>query len=104
MKTYSAARDSLFLGSTFMSIVNVVLVILSAIHHKDPWVRLPLFTILLAVVVIWAVYARFGNELDKVCSQGTTNVIKVRQMNYLLNSSAGEDWCLPPLCWPYPSG
>jgi hypothetical protein len=71
MKTYSAARDRLFLGSTFMAIVNVVLVILSAIHHKDPWVRLPLFTILLAVVTIWWVSARFGNELGKVCSEGS---------------------------------
>jgi len=53
-----------------MSIVNVMLVILSAIQHKDPWVRLPLFTMLLAVVVIWVVYARFGNALGKVCSEG----------------------------------
>jgi len=70
MKTFGATRDPLFLGSTFMSVVNVVLVILSAIHHKDPWVRLPLFTIFLAVVVIWAVSARFQNELSKVCSEG----------------------------------
>jgi hypothetical protein len=70
MKTYSAARNPLFLGSTLMSIANVVLGILSAIHDKDPRARLPLFTILLAVVMIWWVYARFGNELCKVCSEG----------------------------------
>ena len=69
MKMYSAVRDPLFLGSTFISVVNVALVIISAIRHQDPWVRLPLFTILLAVVVIWWVYARFGYELGKVCSE-----------------------------------
>ncbi len=47
-------RGSFFWGLTFIAIINVFLVIVSAVHHTDLWVRLPLLTILLSVVIIWA--------------------------------------------------
>jgi hypothetical protein len=68
METYGT-RGLFFWAVTFMAIVNVMLVVVSAIHHRDPWVRLPLFTILLSIVVIWAVSARLQNGLAKVCSE-----------------------------------
>jgi len=68
METYGR-RGLFFWAQTLMAIVNMVLVVVSAIHNRDPWVRLPLFTILLSVVVIWAASARLQNGLTKVCSE-----------------------------------
>jgi hypothetical protein len=69
METYGASRSPFFWGLTFIAIVNVFLVIVSAVHHADLWVRLPLLTILLAVVIIWAASARLQNGLRKVRSE-----------------------------------
>jgi hypothetical protein len=68
METYGT-RGSLFWAVTFMATVNIILVVVSAILHRDPWVRLPLFTILLSVVVIWAASRRLQNGLSKAHSE-----------------------------------
>lgn len=49
--------------------MNVFLVIVCAVHHTDLWVRLPLLTILLSVVIIWVASARLQNGLYKVRSE-----------------------------------
>jgi hypothetical protein len=69
MKLYGIATRGPFLVLTFLAVSNVLFVIVSAIHHRDPWDRLPLFTILLAVIIIWAASARLQTGLSKVCSQ-----------------------------------
>lgn len=69
METYGASRSPFFWGLTFIAIVNVLLVIVSAVHHTDLWARLPLLTILVAIVVIWAASARLQNGLRKVRSE-----------------------------------
>ena len=62
-------RGSFFWGLTFIAIVNVFLVIVSAVHHTDLWVRLPLLTILLSVVIIWAASARLFRMGYIKCAQ-----------------------------------
>ncbi len=67
METYGT-RSPLFWAVTFIAFLNVMIVVVFAIHHRDPWIRLPLFTILLSIVVIWAASARLQNGLSKACS------------------------------------
>lgn len=66
MEIYAAPRGQFFWSLTVMAFVNIVLAALFAVHHRDPWERLPLLTVLLAVVMIWAVSARLQNGLSKV--------------------------------------
>jgi hypothetical protein len=68
METYGGSRSYFFWGVTFIAIMNVSLVIVSAVRHKGLEVRLPLLTILLAIVVIWVTSVRLQNGLYKVCS------------------------------------
>lgn len=68
-------RGSFFWGLTFIAIINVFLVIVSAVHHTDLWVRLPLLTILLSVVIIWAASARLQNGLYKVRSEADEEAV-----------------------------
>jgi hypothetical protein len=67
MKIFGAPRREPFWVVTFIAFVNVVLVIVSAVHNRDFWVRLPLFTILVAVVAIWVGSDRLQKILCKVC-------------------------------------
>jgi hypothetical protein len=69
MEAVKMTRSFNFWVLTLMSAINVMIVILHAIHQRDPWVRLPLFTILLAVIMIWIVSASMENGFARVREQ-----------------------------------
>ncbi len=69
METYGASRGPFSWGLTFVAIVNLFSVIVSAVHHTNLWVRLPLLAILLGVVVVWVASRRLQNGLHKMRSE-----------------------------------
>jgi hypothetical protein len=69
MEADKTTRGFNFWALTCMATANVMIVILHALHERDLWVKLPLFTILLAIVVIWIAFASLADGLAKVREQ-----------------------------------
>ena len=86
MKIYGIATRGPFLVLTVSAFFNVLFVSVSAIHHRDPWDSVPLFSILLAVIIIWAASVRLQTGLSKVCSEvgDETGGVRLQNVAYVM--------------------
>jgi hypothetical protein len=82
-------RSGFFWILTIIGAINVMLVVGHALRHRDPWVELPLFSILVAVVMIWISFVRLDNGLARVREQiGEKAGLRLQARAYLLGFMA----------------